>query len=77
MLPFSWVDNYMTLTPPQKTVAHFIKSKLISSTFCFSSKLLSDSGGKYDTTKEDEVKKVHLQKLLSFGLRINLNFDYF
>jgi len=37
--------------------------------------LLSGSGGKYDTTKEDEVKKVHLQELVSFGLHIKFNFD--
>ena len=55
MLPFPWVEKYMNLTPLKKTVhvAHFMKSKLMSL-----SNVLSGSGGKYDTTKEDEVKKV-------------------
>ena len=40
----------------------------------FSSNLLSGSGGKYDTTKEDEVKKVHCGNCFPLEV-LHMNFN--
>ena len=43
----------------------------------FSNNLFSGSGGKYDTTKEEEVKKVLCQNFFIFDFHIlTLNFGF-